>query len=70
VGRQVITGPIEATAMGNVLMQMMALGHVGSLVEAREIVRRSTSLLTYEPGSRAAWDEAYAKLVSLVENLS
>jgi rhamnulokinase len=70
VGRQVITGPIEATATGNVLMQMMALGHVNSLAEGREVARRSASLLTYEPGSRAAWDEAYAKLLSLMENSS
>ena len=69
VDRQVITGPIEATATGNVLMQMMALGHVGSLAEGREIARRSTALLTYEPGRRAGWDEAYTKLLSLMEVL-
>jgi rhamnulokinase len=69
VGRQVITGPIEATAMGNVLMQMLALGHVGSPDEGREIARRSAHLLAYEPGSQAGWDEAYAKLLSLMGDL-
>jgi rhamnulokinase len=66
-GRHVITGPIEATATGNVLVQMMALGQVGSLAEGRQIVRRSSRLTTYEPGGEPGWDEAYAQLLRLVE---
>jgi rhamnulokinase len=61
-GRRVVTGPIEAAASGNILMQMMALGHIGSLEEGRQVVRNSFELLTHEPGSRAGWDEAYARL--------
>jgi rhamnulokinase len=66
-GRQVITGPIEATATGNVLVQMMALGHLGSLAEGREIVRRSFPLAAYEPDSRSGWDGAYGRLLRLME---
>jgi rhamnulokinase len=66
-GRQVITGPIEATAIGNVLVQMMALGHISSLEEGREIVRRSSRLTTYEPGSESGWDGAYSQLLTLVD---
>ncbi len=66
-GRQVITGPVEATAAGNVLVQMMALGQIGSPAEGREIVRRSFSLTNYQPGSESGWDGAYTQLLRLVD---
>jgi rhamnulokinase len=66
-GRQVITGPIEATAAGNVITQAMALGHIGSLEEGRRIVRNSFDVATYEPAGRAEWDEAYARFLAVME---
>ncbi|MCX7933766.1 MAG: FGGY-family carbohydrate kinase, partial [Planctomycetota bacterium] len=61
-GLVVKTGPVEATALGNCLVQAMALGHIRTLAEAREVVRKSVELETYEPSKeRGAWDEAYAK---------
>jgi rhamnulokinase len=66
-GRQVLAGPIEATATGNILMQMIALGHIASLMEGRELVRRSCTVLTYEPSGRSGWDEAYSRLLALLE---
>jgi rhamnulokinase len=66
-GRRVVTGPIEATAIGNILMQMLALGHISSLSEGRELVRRSFPVETYEPEDGAAWDEAYERFVKLVD---
>ena len=65
-GRQVVAGPVEATAAGNIVVQMVALGRVGNLSEGREIVRRSSDLTTYDPGDRAPWDEAYARLLAMV----
>jgi rhamnulokinase len=64
VGRQVITGPVEATASGNILMQMMALGHIDSLAEGRQILRKSFELQTYDPGDRQGWEEAYGRLLA------
>lgn len=58
-GRTVIAGPIEATAIGNVLVQAIGKGVVGSLSEAREIVRNSFELLTYIPRENAHIDRAY-----------
>ncbi|HZT40871.1 MAG TPA: rhamnulokinase family protein [Chthonomonadaceae bacterium] len=59
-GRAVVAGPVEATAIGNVLMQAMGRGHIGSLEQAREIVRASFDLVSYTPSpDRAAWDAAY-----------
>jgi rhamnulokinase len=59
MNRPVITGPIEATAIGNILMQAIALGHLGSLDDAREVVRNSFEVTTYEPQNPGAWDAAY-----------
>lgn len=70
IGRQVITGPIEATAAGNIIMQAMALGHIASLEEGREVVRNSFDVATFEPVSRAGWDEAYARLLRLMQQTS
>ncbi len=67
--RQVITGPVEATATGNILMQMMALGHVSTLAEARQVVRESFALPRFEPGSRDGWDEAYARLLEIMQQV-
>lgn len=66
-GRQVIAGPVEATAIGNVIMQAIALGDLASLAEGRDLIRRSFDVVTYEPTSeRAPWEEAYARLVQLI----
>ncbi len=60
--RTVIAGPVEATAMGNVLMQLVALGRLGSIAEGRELVRGSFTPQVFEPGPSAAWENAYRYL--------
>jgi rhamnulokinase len=55
-GLPVVAGPEEATAIGNVLLQAMALGHLRTPAEARELVRRSCQPRTYLPDNRAPWD--------------
>ena len=65
LGRRVITGPVEATATGNALVQAIALRDIGSLAEAREVVRKSFDLLSFEPGDTSGWDDAYARLLAL-----
>jgi rhamnulokinase len=69
-GCTVIAGPFEATATGNLLMQAIAQGHLGSLADARRIVRRSFDLETYSPAARGGWDAAYARLLSLLKESS
>ena len=61
VVRPVVVGPIEATAAGNVLMQMVASGEISSLDEGREIIRRSFELTTYLPEDGDVWEEAYGR---------
>ena len=65
-GRPVVTGPVEATAIGNILMQMLAVGQISSLSEGRELVRRSFSVETYQPQNEAAWTEAYQRYLEIV----
>jgi len=65
-GRPVVTGPVEATAAGNLLMQMLALGHIRSLAEGRAIVRASFATDVYEPRQTARWDAAYQRLLKLM----
>lgn len=65
--RPVIAGPVQATAIGNLLLQMLALGHVASLEEARDLVRRSFGVVTYEPQHRDGWEEAYSRFLRVME---
>ncbi len=55
--RRVVAGPAEATAIGNVLMQMLGLGQLASIDEARGLVRRSFAAKTFEPADPGRWDE-------------
>ena len=66
-GRTVVAGPVEATAMGNVLVQALALGEIASLAEGRALVARSFDAHTYQPtpGATAAWDAAYERFQRL-----
>ena len=66
-GRTVITGPVEATAIGNILMQAIGMKHISSLAEAREVVRISFEPEIFEPRLNSAWDEAYARLKKVVK---
>lgn len=60
-GRPVVTGPVEATALGNILIQARTAGAVGSLEEIRSVVRASSTVKQYEPQNVAAWDEAFQR---------
>ncbi len=60
--RPVVTGPVEATAMGNLLTQVKADGELASLAEMREVVRSSSEVQRYEP---AAWNAAADRFAEL-----
>lgn len=65
-GRPVLAGPVEATALGNLLVQLLGLGLIGSLADGREVVRRSVAVTTYEPRDAGRWDEQYERFAKLV----
>jgi rhamnulokinase len=66
IGRPVVAGPVEATAAGNLLMQLLATGHIDSLAQGRDLLRRSLGVEVYEPQETAAWEEAYSQFGRLV----
>jgi len=59
--RPVTAGPVEATALGNALLQATADGHVQSRQQLREIASSSFAPMRFEPQNTAAWSEAIAK---------
>lgn len=65
MGRTVLAGPVEATAIGNVLLQAVTLGHLGSLADLRRTVQASFPIRTFEPADSNAWQEAYARFQQL-----
>jgi rhamnulokinase len=64
-GRTVVAGPVEATAMGNVLVQAMAIGEIKTLAEARAIVRDSFAVKRFEPRDTKVWDQAHERFGEL-----
>ena len=65
--RPVKAGPVEATAMGNLMVQAHGRGRVGSLGEIREVVRRSVGVREYGPRGGGEWDEAYGRLRDVMD---
>jgi len=70
-GRTVLAGPVEATALGNLLVQARACGELTSLAELRSIVTRSSELQKFEPesGNASAWQEARGRFAKLMHGL-
>ncbi|KLU63143.1 rhamnulokinase [Peptococcaceae bacterium CEB3] len=68
--RPVLAGPAEATATGNVLVQAMALGEIATLGDARNIVRGSFTVKTYESREQELWAELYRRYLDLKARVS
>ena len=58
-GAQVIAGPVEATAIGNIVMQAKTLGYFTSLKEMRQVIGSSFSVKTFNPTDQNQWEQAY-----------
>lgn len=65
-GRPVVTGPVEAAALGNVMMQAVATGHLKNLAEGRAAIARSIEQEQFEPHPSQGWDDAYGRFLALV----
>ena len=66
-GIPVLAGPTEATALGNILIQAVTLGHLPSLSAARQVVRDSFGLKTFEPKDTEAWESAQKRFEMLLK---
>ena len=65
-GSEVIAGPIEGTALGNIAVQLMTTGAIGSLAEARQVIAASTDLKHYQPQDLDAWQAALARYQKVI----
>jgi rhamnulokinase len=64
--REVVAGPVEATAIGNIVIQAIASGELRDLPEARELIARSFPMKTYEPKGYF-WRDAKERFAKLLE---
>ena len=61
LGIPVLAGPVEATALGNILLQLIALGDLKSIDEGRAVIRAQEQIRQYRPENSKAWEIAYEK---------
>ncbi|MEI8199810.1 MAG: rhamnulokinase family protein [Eubacteriales bacterium] len=66
MGRRVIAGPVEATAIGNVIQQAIALGDIEDIQEGRKIIKQSCRIIDYEPVDAEVWQEAYQNYSTII----
>jgi len=62
----VMAGPAEASSIGNIIMQLYALGEIRSLAEGRALVRRSFEPKIFEPKNTGAWNDAYVRFQKIL----
>jgi rhamnulokinase len=65
-GCRVLAGPAEATALGNIAMQLVGIGTIASIDEARALIERSFPVEVFEPRGGGAWDRAFATLQAIM----
>jgi rhamnulokinase len=64
--RRVVAGPVEATALGNVMMQAVADGAFGDISQAREVIKKSFAVQEYAPKNPQPWNQSYERFQKLV----
>jgi len=62
----VVAGPVEATSIGNLIMQLYALGEIRSLAEGRALVRHSFETKIFKPQNPGAWDDVYPRFQAIL----
>lgn len=67
IGMPVVTGPVEGTAIGNIMLQAKAAGLVSDMFEMRRIIADSIELATYLPQDSEAWNEAYMRYLEVTK---
>ena len=65
IGMPVVTGPVEGTAIGNIMLQAKAAGLVSDRFDMRRIVAQSVEMKTYEPQDSDAWNKAYDRYLAM-----
>lgn len=65
-GRKVVAGPVEATAIGNIIVQALALGEIRDIAHGREIIRKSFKMIEYLPEEQGSWEGNYKRFKEIV----
>jgi sugar (pentulose or hexulose) kinase len=70
VQRPVLAGPVEATAIGNIIVQAMADGLISDISEGHTLIRNSFDIIAYEPeiAQKTMWDDAYEQFCNLLDS--
>lgn len=69
LGIPVIAGPTEATALGNILLQLIALGDIKNIDEGRALIRKQEKVKEYIPDDIFSWEKAYEKFCTAVQKI-
>ena len=67
-GVSVWAGPTEATAIGNIAVQLIASGEIKDIADARKVIKYSFDVKEYLPDDCDNWNEAYNTFKSIIEN--
>ncbi len=67
IGRPVLAGPVEATVIGNLLVQLIATGQIENLAQARQVVRNSFTVTRYDPVDSATWQEQFERYEAMID---
>lgn len=67
LGMPVVAGPIEATALGNIVLQLIALGEIESVDEGRKIIAETEKVKVYDEKHSPDWDEAYKRFCEIIK---
>ena len=67
LGIPVIAGPVEATALGNIILQLIALGEIESIEEGRKIIRDTEKVKIFEKEHTPDWDEAFGRFCEIIK---
>ncbi len=68
INMPVVAGPVEATALGNIILQLIALNEIKSIDEGRKLIAKTHTLKTYNPSHTDSQDTAYDRFVSIINN--
>jgi sugar (pentulose or hexulose) kinase len=66
-GMQVVAGPSEATAIGNLLVQLLAHGEISSVVQGRQIIQKSFKTENFDPENLNEWDDRYKQYLQMIK---
>lgn len=67
IGIPVIAGPVEATALGNIVLQLIALGEIETISQGRKIIAETEKVKKYEGVHTSDWDEAFKRFCEIIK---